>query len=151
MKPRCVGDLMNPNVVCARPDMTVRNVERLLSESGVSGVPVVDEAGQPVGVVSQHDLIVREADRSTAGESGCFYTDVDDYRDIASVLIDPAGTPVSEVMSAGVVSVERDASLAEAASLMRGCRIHRLLVTNGGVLVGIVTSLDLLAGLEGEE
>jgi len=147
-KRRRVCDVMNPNVVCVRPEMTVRQVEQLLGERRVTGAPVVDEAGQPIGVVSQHDLIVHQADRTTAGESGRFYTDVDDYRDIARVPIDRSTTPVSELMTRDIVGIERDASLAEAARLMRGRRIHRLLVTNRGVLVGIVSSLDLLEAVE---
>jgi len=145
---RCVGDVMNPNVVCVRPEMSVRQVEQLLGERRVTGAPVVDDTGQPIGVVSQHDLIVHQADRITAGESGRFYTDVDDYRDIAGVPIDRSTTPVSEVMTRDIVGIERDASLAEAARLMRTRRIHRLLVTNRGVLVGIVSSLDLLEAVE---
>jgi CBS domain-containing protein len=150
-KRRSVGDLMNPNVVCVRPDMTVREAEQLLGERRVTGAPVVDEAGQPIGVISQHDLIVHQAERTTAGESGRFYTDVDDYRDIAGQPIDLSTTRISELMTQDVVSVERDASVAEAARLMRSRRIHRLLVTNQGLLVGIVSSLDLLEAVGEDE
>ena len=47
-KPLRVGDLMNPNVVCVRPEMTVRDAERLLGERRVTGAPVVDDAGPPM-------------------------------------------------------------------------------------------------------
>jgi CBS domain-containing protein len=144
MAARRIGELMTPNVVCVRPEMTVREVERLFGERRVTGAPVVDEAGQPIGVVSQHDLIVHQADRTTAGASGRFYTDVEEYRDIAELAIDPSTTPVAEVMSRDVVSIDRDAPVEEAARLMKARRIHRLLVTNRGILVGIVSSLDLL-------
>lgn len=145
---RRVGDLMNPNVVCVRPDMSVRDVELLFGERRITGAPVVDEGGQPLGVVSQHDLIVHQAHRATAGSSGRFYTDVEDYRDLATAPVDVGTTLVSAVMSRDVLSVERDASVAEAARLMRGRRVHRLLVTNRGLLVGIVSALDLLEAIE---
>jgi CBS domain-containing protein len=150
-KPLRVADLMNPNVVCVRPDMTLRDAERLLGERRVTGAPVVDDAGQPIGVISQHDLIVHQAERTTAGASGRFYTDVDDYRDIAGQPIDVGTTRVSELMSEDVVSVERETSAAEAARLMQARRIHRLLVTNRGLLVGIVSSLDLLAAVADDD
>lgn len=150
-KTRRVADVMNPNVVCLRPEMTVRDAEQLLGERRVTGAPVVDDAGLPIGVVSQHDLIVHQAGRTTAGEAGRFYTSVDDYRDIAGQPIDRSTTPISELMTRDVVSIERDASLGEAARLMRARRIHRLLVVNRGLLVGIVSSLDLLVAVDDEE
>jgi len=144
MSGRSVGDLMNPNVVCVAPDTTVREAEKLFGERRITGAPVVDPAGQPVGVVSQHDLIRHQADRATAGGTGRFYSDVEDYRDLASAPVDVSGTPVSQVMSRELLTVERDASAAEAARRMRERRVHRLLVVHEGVLVGIVSSLDLL-------
>ncbi len=139
---------MTHSVACARPEMTVREVEKLLAEKRVTGAPVVDDAGRPVGVVSQHDLIVHQAARATAGSSGRFYTDIDDYRDIAAVPVDRSAAPVESVMSRDLVTISRGASVTEAARAMRGRRVHRLLVTDRGVLVGVVTSLDLLEALE---
>ena len=85
-----------------------------------------------------------QARRVTAGESGRFYSDMDEYQDIAELPVDHSETPVRELMSANVYSVTRDTGAAAAASIMRDRRIHRLLVTERGRLVGVVTSLDLL-------
>ncbi len=139
---------MNPQVVCARPGMTVAEVERLLAERGLGGAPVVDEAGRILGVVSQTDLVRHSSQRVTAGESGRFFTDVDDYRDIASVAVDLSGSLVEKVMHRDVFTVSRDSSAAVAANIMRERRIHRLLVTERGCLVGVVTSWDLLLVVE---
>jgi len=144
MSERSVGDLMNPNVVCLEPDTTVREAEALFGERGISGAPVVDDSGQPVGVLSQHDLIRHQADRATAGDTGRFYSDVEEYRDLASAPVDLSTTPVSRLMSRELLTVERDAPVALAARRMRERRVHRLLVVHGGALVGIVSSLDLL-------
>ncbi len=145
---KVVGDVMNPGVVCTRPDMSLREVERLFTDRRITGAPVVDEDGRPVGVVSQHDLVASQADPPSAGDSGRFYTDVETYRDIARAPIDPSELLVSRVMTPEVVSVDRETPIAEAARLMRDRRVHRLLVTRKGVLVGIVTSIDLLAALD---
>lgn len=144
MSKHSVGDLMNPDVVCLRPEMTVREAEALFGERRITGAPVVDEAGEPVGVVSQHDLIRHQSDRATAGSTGRFYTDVEDYRDLASAPVDVSATPVSRLMSRDLLSVERDAPAADAARRMRERRVHRLLVLHEGALVGIVSALDLL-------
>lgn len=145
---KVVGDVMNPGVVCTRPEMSLREVERLFTDRRITGAPVVDEDGRPVGVVSQHDLVASQADPPSAADSGRFYTDVETYRDIARVPIDPSDLRVSRVMTPEVVSVDRETPIQEAARLMRERRVHRLLVTRQGVLVGIVTSIDLLAALD---
>jgi CBS domain-containing protein len=142
MKKRAVSELMNPDVVCVRPGMTVKEVEQLLASRGVSGAPVVDDAGHILGVVSQSDLVRRRSTRVTAGESGRFFTDDDEYRDIASLPIDASQTPVEEVMHKEVYGV------AVAANIMRERRIHRLLVTEKDCLVGVISSLDLMRVVE---
>jgi len=141
---RKVSELMNPNVVCLMPDTPVADAQKLLSERGVSGAPVVDANGQAVGVVSQSDLVRHQARRVTAAESGRFYSDTDEYDDIKDQVVDRSQTPVRGLMTPHVFSVTRDTSAAVAASIMRERRIHRLLVTERGRLVGVVTSLDLL-------
>jgi len=143
-----VGKLMSPPSLCLSPETSVRDAERRLGESRVTGAPVVDESGHAVGVISQHDLIVHLAGMTTSGEAGHFFTDVDDYRELAAVPADRSVTPVSEIMTRDVVCVDRSTSVVEAAVLMRSKRIHRLLVTDSGVLVGLVSSLDLLAAVE---
>jgi CBS domain-containing protein len=148
MPHRRISELMNPNVVSARPGMTVAEVGNLLATHGFSGVPVVDESGKILGVVSQSDL-VRETERpTTLGESGRFFTDVDEYRDLANLPRDWSDVPVESLMSKEVYTVRQDASAALGASIMRERKIHRLFVTEGGSLVGIVTALDLLRVLE---
>ena len=147
---RTVGSLMSPPSLCLSPETSVRDAERRLGERRVTGAPVVDESGHAVGVLSQHDLIVHLAGMSTSGEAGHFYTDVDDYRELAGVPADRSVTQVSEIMTRDVVCVDRSTPVAEAATLMRSRRIHRLLVTDSGVLVGLISSLDLLAAVEAQ-
>jgi CBS domain-containing protein len=139
---------MNPDVVCARPGMTVAEVRNLLASRGISGAPVVDESGGILGVVSQSDLVRRTSQRTTVGESGRFFTNVNEYRDLANLPRDVSGAPVEAVMSKEVYTVPRDSSAAAGASLMRERKIHRLFVTDQGSLVGVVTSLDLLRVVE---
>jgi CBS domain-containing protein len=135
---------MNPDVVCLRPEMTVAEAQALLADRAVSGAPVVDASGQPIGVISQSDLVRHQAHRVTAEASGRFYSDVEEYQDIKELTVDQSQTPVSELMTPRVYSVTRDTGVAAAASIMRERHIHRLLVTERGRLVGMVTSLDLL-------
>ena len=128
--------------------MSVAEVSKLLATRGISGAPVVDDSGRILGVVSQSDL-VRQTDQSTTvGESGRFFTDVNEYRDLANLPRDLSDAPVESLMSKEVYTVPRDASAAMGASIMRERRVHRLLVIDQGLLVGVVTSLDLLRVVE---
>lgn len=145
---RRVHELMNPNVVCARPGMTLREVARLLTRRRVSGAPVVDDRGRILGIVTQNDLTRALSRRIATGDAGRFYTSLDEYRDLGRLPASPATTPVEEVMRRRVYTVPRDAGVAIAAHIMRERRVHRLLVTERGLLVGIISALDLLAVVE---
>ena len=139
---------MNPEVVSARPGMSVAEVSKLLATRGISGAPVVDDSGKILGVGSQSDLVRQTDQPTTVGESGRFFTDVNEYRDLANLPRDLSDAPVESLMSKEVYSVSRDSSAAMGASIMRERRVHRLLVTDQGLLVGVVTSLDLLRVVE---
>ena len=147
-KKRRVAELMNPDVVCVRPEASVAEAARLLAERGVTGAPVVDEAGGLLGVISQTDLVRHSTRHVTAGESGRFFTDMDEFQDLAAVPANLSDTPVSQVMRKQVYTVHRDASAAVAANIMRERKVHRLLVTERGRLVGVVGALDLLRVVE---
>lgn len=145
---RRVGELMIPHVVCLGPDATVREARETLAKRRVSGAPVVDENGRPVGVISQTDLVRASLTAITAAQAGRFYTDVEDYRDIADDHVDRSEMPIASLMTREVWTVSKDTGVAVAASIMRERRVHRLLVTERGVLVGIVTALDLMRIVE---
>jgi CBS domain-containing protein len=145
---RRVGELMNPDVVSLRPDMTLPEAQEHLAKRSVSGAPVVDARGRVLGVVSQNDLVRRAAHPGTAAKAGHFFTSVEEYEDLGLTPVVPSSLRVAEVMSRRVYHVARDTGVAIAANIMRERRIHRLLVTDKDVLVGVVTSLDLLRVVE---
>lgn len=139
---------MNPDVVALAPGTTVPEAQALLARRSVSGAPVVDAAGHVLGVVSQNDLVRSAAHPDTAGHKGMFFTSDEDFEDLAETPAPSSATTVREVMTRRVHHVSRDTGVAVAANVMRERRIHRLLVTERGVLVGVVTSLDLLRVVE---
>ena len=139
---------MNPTVVCVQPEMTVAEVRSLLASRGISGAPVVDDSGKILGVVSQSDLVRRTDQRPTVGESGRFFTSVNEYRDLANLPRDFSDMPIEALMSKEVFTISSDFSAAAGATIMRERKIHRLFVTDKGSLAGVVTALDLLRVLE---
>lgn len=115
--PLRVRDIMTRVVTTVPPSMPVQQVAALLSERHLAGVPVVDDAGRVLGMVSEVDLIGREG--ATAGD----------------------------IMSRQVTSVAEDTDVEEVARLFVNQRLRRLPVVADGRLVGIVTRADLLRGI----
>ena len=148
MRKRLVSELMNPDVVCARPDMSVGAVGQLLASRHVSGAPVVDAQGRVLGIVTQNDLVRHATRRVTVAEAGRFVTDEHDYGDLAGLPADLSATLVEKVMTAPVYTVSRDASVAVAAHIMRERKVHRLVVTERGRLFGMLSALDLMRVVE---
>jgi CBS domain-containing protein len=141
---RTVADLMQAEVVTLHPEMSAREAQRVLASHHISGAPVVDDAGGVLGVVSQADLARLEAERPTTAAAGAFFTDVADYRELAALPADEGLVRVESLMQRRVLSVPPGTEIAEAAARMREHRVHRLLVTEGGRLRGVVSAFDLL-------
>lgn len=148
VRPRRVFELMNPDVVTLRPDHTLVEAQEILANKSVSGAPVVDASGRVLGVVSQNDLVRKAAHPDTVAQAGQFFSSVEDYADLGTTLATASSQHVSDVLTPRVYSVNRDTGVAVAANVMRERRIHRLLVLDKGVLVGVVSSLDLLRVVE---
>lgn len=136
------GDVMHKRVVTVRPNMLVRELARLLDEKRISGAPVVDRDGRIVGVVSKSDLVHHELDDVDAHEAE------DSHLPKGFHIESPDRTRVADIMTPSVVEVPKDAPVSGLARMMRRRRIHRVFVTQGRKLQGIVTTLDLLRLLE---
>ena len=128
-------DIMTRNVISASPDMTIREAMQLLSERHVSGAPVVN-GGKVVGVFSATDLLAFLADFNELTPSLTFRRRKGRTTPLEDVTVD-------EVMTRKVQSLPPDCSVDEAAALMGEKQIHRVLVMEGDILFGIVTTSDV--------
>ena len=127
------------------PDETVEGAIKLFAESGISGTPVVD-GGRLVGIITEGDLIFRDADVKAPG-----FLDIlggliplgswDEYRKEA---LKSAGVTVDEVMTRELITISPDASLAEASTIMADKRVKILPVAEGDALQGVITRMDIL-------
>jgi len=146
-------DVMLTDVVTCSYAAPLSEVERLLVEARISGMPVVDEAGHVVGVVSVKDLIERYAEDPDArprrghGYYHLSLEDMDDEDFEAFTLPAEAEETAESLMTAEIYSVPSDASLQAVASAMSTNRVHRLLVQDGNKFVGIITTLEVLGAV----
>ena len=138
------GDLMSSPAITARATESVSSVARLMLKSGVKGVPVLDAGGQPVGMASDGDLLRH---RGEAGRSSWLEM-LATQSPRASFPKSAVERPVSEVMSAPLITVSRKASVRDIAEAFQAHQIKRLPVLDGDTLVGVVSRADLLCLVE---
>ena len=148
-----VRDIMQSNVVTVGPDTTVRDLADILAENKVSGVPVIDEARRVVGMVSEADVILQDADLHfpyyVQFLDGIIYLEsVKKFRDRFRKAF---GASVADIMSTEVITISPDASVREAATLMADNKVNRLPVTEDLALVGIVTRGDIVRAIAESE
>ncbi len=155
MSMKQVADLMTRDVAVINHKSDVHELERLLLEKRVHGLPVVNDEGILVGVISQTDLL---AWHYNSGVDGAAFYDtsrlhVTDEASMAGLqLTDIQTASVEEVMSPLVHCIRADLPIAVAASTMVRQRIHRLVVVDDALRVqGVISALDILHAIPGVE
>ncbi len=142
-----VKDVMTRNVFAVAPDTSLETAARLLATRRVSGAPVVDRDGRPVGVITQTDLVDPDRERSNDPGRSVYYRVGGGPREIDCEDAALAEGVVADVMSPFVLSVGSDADVEDAARRMLTDKVHRLLVVDAERIVGIISTLDVLGAL----
>ncbi len=151
-------DLMASNPVSIHRDATVREAVALLADRGFGAMPVIDEAGRPVGVVSRTDILIHEREyvhHPCKPDDACKPDDGDwdmfagpPWPEGFSIEVtDP--TTVAEIMTPAIFTVPLEASAREVVRRMLELKVHHLFVVDGDLaLVGVISPLDVLRHLE---
>ncbi|MCP9618759.1 CBS domain-containing protein [Nocardia otitidiscaviarum] len=138
MRHKRVADVMTQDVITVPVDMPFHGIVRTMAEHAVSGVPVIDAHRRVVGIVTEADLIGRQAGVAP----------VSAWQALRRRLFSQRGTgrTAADLMSAPVVTVDAGARLTTAAALMARQHVKRLPVLGPDrVLRGIVSRKDLLS------
>ena len=141
-------DIMTVDVITVKPETTVEELARLLIEHKISGVPVVDDKDHIVGVVTENDLIKKNArlhiptiirlfDAYFLLNSGKVE---DDIKKMVAVT-------VGEICNKDIVSLTEETPLDEIATIMSEKNIHLLPVLRDGMVVGIVGKADIVKSM----
>ena len=141
-------DIMTRQVEALRDRDTIHYALTMMAENGISAIPVVSRDGKIMGMISQRDIIaearekdVEDTERTAYAEPGLL--------SFGSVALDElTNERVEDMMSEKVVKVHQDDLVTEIAETMLKSKIHHIpVVAEDDRLVGIVSTMDILAGL----
>ncbi len=137
---RTVADVMTSQVHVARPMTPFKRLVQLIEENNISAVPIVDEEGMPIGIVSESDLLLKERREELENEGSLLHPMR--RREERSKAV---GVVAAEMMSRPPITVRADTTLPAAARVMQDRNVRRLVVVDErGKIAGIVSRSDLL-------
>jgi CBS domain-containing protein len=131
---------MTRRVHVASPLAPFKFLVRLIEENRVSAIPIVDQQGLPIGIVSEADLLLKERRRELESSADLLHRQKRHHERAKA-----EGTVASEVMTSPAITVASGTSLSQAARLMQEKNVRRLVVVDErGRIAGIVSRSDLL-------
>ena len=136
-------DVMVSPVVTVKPSASVKEVAKLLLQRRISAVPVVDDQGKVVGIVSEGDLLHR-AEAGTERQRPWWLLGLTGEETLAAEYVKAHARKVADVMTSQVTTATPDTPLHELATLMERNSIKRVPIVKDGQLVGIVSRANLV-------
>jgi CBS domain-containing protein len=144
---KTVAEVMSRDPILVHPQTPLKEAIQILAEKRISGLPVVDDAGKLVGIISETDLMWQETGVTPPAyimilDSVIYLQNPGAYeRDLHKAL----GQTVGEVMSKNPLTISPDKPLREAAKLIQDHKVHRLPVLDSvGKVIGILTRGDIV-------
>jgi CBS domain-containing protein len=137
------GDVMTRQIVSVAPETSVLDMAQLMLKNRISGLPVIDNNGNLVGIVTEGDCL-RRVETDTEPRRRRWVEFLMGPDQLANEYVHTHGRKVSEVMTPDPVTATEDTPLHEVVHLMEKRRIKRIPVLRGRQMVGIVSRADLL-------
>ncbi|MEH2512045.1 CBS domain-containing protein [Nitrobacteraceae bacterium AZCC 1564] len=135
--------IMSRNVITVTPQISIVDAAKTMLERHISGLPVVDDAGRLVGMVSEGDFI-RRTEIGTRKRRGLWFTLLFGAGQMAADFVQEHGKTVADIMTPEPLTISEDTTLEEVVRLMERNHIKRLPVLRDSTVVGIVTRSNLL-------
>lgn len=147
-----VNDIMQREVLAVDADWPLDKLAGFLVDNSISGAPVTDENGELIGVVSLTDLVrhnsMTEKDTEASSTHDVYLYELERHMSHEELRVFhtqyESPVQVREIMTPMIFKVSEEDGVQEVADTMLKGRIHRVFVTRGSKLTGIVTSLDML-------
>lgn len=141
------SDIMSSNVLTVGPEARIDTVIDLMVNQRVSGVPVVDDDGTLLGILTERDLLRRVETETEAPRRRSLLSILLGTGDEATAFVRSHSRRVSDIMTERMFTVSEDTPLVEVVEEMEKHHIRRVPVLRDGKLVGIVSRLDLVRAL----
>ncbi|MDH3526236.1 MAG: CBS domain-containing protein [Gammaproteobacteria bacterium] len=146
------AEVMHRGVLSADADWSIEALANFLTDNHISGAPVTDTGGELIGVVSLSDLVrhssMPENDAATNNTHDVYLYALERHMGQEEIRLFHTGNEspvkVRDIMTPMVFRIDEDASVQQIADMLIRGGIHRVFVTEGSKLTGIVTTLDLL-------
>lgn len=139
-------DVMTPNVMTIEPGATVLQAVRIMLQHKISGLPVVNAAGDLVGIVSEGDFL-RRAETNTERRRPRWLEFLIGPGRLADEYVHTHARKIGDVMTRELLTVMEDTALDEVVKMMERRRIKRLPVMRDGKVVGIISRANLMRAL----
>lgn len=140
------SDVMVSKVITVGPNTTVQEVANILLTNRISAVPVVDDQGALIGIVSEGDLIHR-VEAGTERHDSWWLNLLTDRGTLARDFVKSHAVRAADVMTKRVITASPNLPLSDLASLLEKHRIKRVPIAENGKLIGIVSRANLLQAL----
>ncbi|MBW4617131.1 MAG: CBS domain-containing protein [Desmonostoc vinosum HA7617-LM4] len=148
--PKTVADVMSHDPIVVKPETPLKEAIQILAERHISGLPVVDDVGKLVGIISETDLMWQETGVTPPAyimflDSVIYLKNPATYdRDLHKAL----GQTVGEAMSKNPITISPDKTLKQAAQIMHDRSVHRLpVLDSAGQVIGILTRGDVIRAM----
>lgn len=140
--------IMTFDVITASPETSVVHAINTMLRRHISGLPVVDNEGKLIGIVSEGDFL-RRGEISTERRRSRWLSFLVSPTGLAEDFVKEQGRKVGEVMTRRVITVNEDAPIRDVVRLMEKNHIKRVPVMRGESLVGIITRSSILRAIAG--
>ena len=140
-----VSEIMSSPVKTVKGDLTLEQAAQVMLDNNIGGVPVVDDGGKLVGIVTESDFSAKEhAIPFSRVYAPQLFGEWMSKEGVEKAYEAARSITVDKIMSAPVITVGKEDTVAEAVRKMLEHRIHRVVVSEDGMPVGIVSRHDLL-------
>jgi CBS domain-containing protein len=139
------ADVMTTRVITVGPDTPAREVARILHANRISALPVVDDAGRVLGMLSDGDLIRQGRPEGDGG--GSWWLSLLAQGDALRAATGWQHRKARELMTRNVYRAQEDAPIEEIAALLERHRVKRVPIERDGKLVGLVSRANIVRGL----
>lgn len=144
-------DIMTKNVTTVRAATTIEELARILMEHKISGVPIVDDNENLIGIVTENDLISRDKRLHIPTVMRLFdaFIMLESPGKIEKEIKKMTAITVNEIYTKEVITVAEGTPVQDIATIMSEKKVHLIPVVEGKKILGIIGKIDLIKGITG--